>query len=1187
MTDTAGQPDPEPAAGQGPAAGQVPPADQAAPAGRGRLAQVIETRGGLAAPEAPFVIEHREALIYMLCEAAELEHGIMCQYLFAAFSLKQTEDEGLTPCELTAVTRWRKQISHVATQEMLHLTLVQNLLSAIGAAPHLSRPNLPHPTGHYPAGVQLALLPFGKAALQHFMYLERPEGYAIDDAEGFAAHGRAIPHMSERDIVPTGQDFATVGHLYRSIEAGFANLAAKYGERWLFVGPPRAQATQTYFSWPELVPVSDLASAQRAIDTILEQGEGPRGAWQTAHFGQFVEILDEYEQMAAANPGFDPVRPVLAANVRPCAPPVEVPLITERLTARVTDLFNVGYEILLQTFERFFAHTEETDAQLMVLADATISLMFQVIKPLGDLITTLPAGPDYPGQTAGPSFELFYESDYLMPHREAAWSLLTERLDQAAWLCDEIQAGPGTTVAAQLAPVADALTSIAGTLAAHLPAASPQARRAAAAMPPAEDDLQSAQARARELADAVRNATGDLADLFHAAYSAVTAAGSRPPRTDLVPRLVGSVLRPLSDVITRIPNGTRPTPVPDPRPSTAEGPNPPQPATAVAPQPVTGESQTQPTVAADPQHVAGESQPARSAATDDPQPVTGEAQAAEPAASADRPPVEAQSQSTSQAAETIWQAAQSATRLRTSLGKAGACPPELAEATAALQSLALDLVSAPEAANRLAWLRELQTGLPAAIQAATNGPYLVTNVPRVLDHLGEQLPLPPQLALCRCGGSSRKPFCDGSHSSNGFTDTKDPNRVPDQRDTYEGQQITIFDNRGMCQHSGFCTDRLAGVFRTRQEPFVAPSGGRMDEIIMAVRDCPSGALSFAVDGTEARSQADWGNAREPAIEITKDGPYRITGGIELTDADGKPMSRNAGASLEHYALCRCGQSQNKPYCSGMHWYVGFSDPQLSADPSVFEWAGGLPALTRMTRLLYEKHVPADPGLAAAFADMPPGHPEREAQRIGETFGGPPSDSQSESGLSGAARNSGGPPSGSQDSPRFTPQLSEEQRARWVTLAAQAATDAGLPADPAFRAALVSYLEWDSREAMAQAGAVPGQKPASRPSPRWDWTAAGPPDAAAAGDSEDTQPEDVPLPAADEAVSFDAHIKPLFREKDRQSMSFAFDLWSIDDVRTHAAGILERLRNGSMPCDGAWPENRIAVFQRWAESGQPN
>src|SRR5258708_15730028 len=110
---------------------------------RGRLAQMIATRGGQAPPEAPFVIEHREALIYMLCEAAELEHGIMCQYLYAAFSLKQSEAEGLTPGEAAAVNRWRKHISHIATQEMLHMSLVQNLLSPIRAAPHLSPPNYP------------------------------------------------------------------------------------------------------------------------------------------------------------------------------------------------------------------------------------------------------------------------------------------------------------------------------------------------------------------------------------------------------------------------------------------------------------------------------------------------------------------------------------------------------------------------------------------------------------------------------------------------------------------------------------------------------------------------------------------------------------------------------------------------------------------------------------------------------------------------------------------------------------------------------------------------------------------------------------------------------------------------------------------------------------------------------------
>src|SRR5262249_52214980 len=201
-------------------------------AGRGRLAEVIASRGGKAAPEAPFVIEHREALIYMLCEAAELEHGIMCQYLFAAFSLKQSEDEGLTDDVRGAVLRWRKVIAHVATEEMLHLALVQNLLSAIGAAPHLARPNLPAPARHYPAGVNLTLVPFGEPALRHFMFLERPEGMELKGAQGIDAPVHdAVPLMAEGDIVPQPQDFATVGHLYRSIEHGFDHLAEKFGER--------------------------------------------------------------------------------------------------------------------------------------------------------------------------------------------------------------------------------------------------------------------------------------------------------------------------------------------------------------------------------------------------------------------------------------------------------------------------------------------------------------------------------------------------------------------------------------------------------------------------------------------------------------------------------------------------------------------------------------------------------------------------------------------------------------------------------------------------------------------------------------------------------------------------------------------------------------------------------------------
>ena len=673
---------------------------------RGRLAEVIATRGGQAPPEAPFVIEHREALIYILCQAAELEHGIMTQYLFAVFSLKQSAAEGLSGGEAAAVQRWRGQIMHIAAQEMLHLALVQNLLSAIGAAPHLTRPNFPQPASHYPAGVHLALLPFGEQALRHFMFLERPEGMALHDAEGLAAFNRAAPLVQADDIVPRGQDFATVGHLYRSIEAGIAHLAGKYGEDWLFVGPPRAQASAKHFRWPELVTVTDAASAQRAIDEILEQGEGPRGAWQDAHFGQFVTILDEFEQLRQANRAFDPARPVIAANVRPSERDPGCLLVTDPAAKRVMDLFNVCYEILLLAFQRFFAHTEESDAQLAALADATVALMVGVVAPLGNLITTLPAGPEYPGRTAGPSFELFYESDYLLPHRDAAWILLAERIDEAAVFCES--AAPELT---ELAPVLEALHGIARSLTAHIPG-----RETVTPATPAAD-LGSLLAEASQLQGTARvTRSGDdpvaagIAEAFVKAYR-ILETSDRSVSSAVSPttaaRVVNSVLRPLAAAL-------------------------------------------------------------------------GPGEGGMPAAEAETAPAGP--------AEAAWDAALFATGLRARL--AAAAPPELLEATAALQQLACQLAPAGQRASRIAELAAVQAGLPAGIMVAENGPYLATNVPAVRSYLGEPLAVPPQLALCRCGQSAMKPFCDGTHARSGFSGEKDPGRVPDRRDSYPGEQVT-------------------------------------------------------------------------------------------------------------------------------------------------------------------------------------------------------------------------------------------------------------------------------------------------------------------------------------------------------------------------------------------------------------
>jgi CDGSH-type Zn-finger protein/truncated hemoglobin YjbI len=521
----------------------------------------------------------------------------------------------------------------------------------------------------------------------------------------------------------------------------------------------------------------------------------------------------------------------------------------------------------------------------------------------------------------------------------------------------------------------------------------------------------------------------------------------------------------------------------------------------------------------------------------------------------------------------LWELARDATSLRAKVD----APAELLEATAALQDLTLALADGESVrSDRVATLSGLQAALPAAIELLHNGPYLVTNPRRIEDWLGCPVATAPQMALCRCGQSSLKPLCDGTHAEVGFSDAKDQARVADRRDTYVGQQVTVLDNRGACQHSGLCSDRLATVFRADQEPFVAPSGGRMDEIIRAVRDCPSGALSYAVDGVEARAEVDQHGGRAPTIQITRDGPYRVVGGISLVDGDGQPVVRNQGMSKEHYALCRCGQSRNKPFCSGMHWYVEFHDPVPDPDvtPTMFEWAGGLPALTRMTRLFYEKLVPEDPLLAPLFATMSADHPQRVAKWLGEVFGGPSRYSDEYGGY-----------------PRMLSQhlgkgLTEDGRRRWVELLLRAAREAGLPNDAEFRSAFQAYIEWGSRLAVenSQAGATP---PAHMPMPRWDWnTAAGPPGGRVSALEPAAEPsaEPIELPGEDETVRFDPHIRRLFRERDRRSMSFAFDLGAHEDVSRHATEILERVRDGSMPCDGAWPAEWIEAFARWVKTG---
>jgi hypothetical protein len=311
------------------------------------------------------------------------------------------------------------------------------------------------------------LLRFGEAALQHFVYLERPEGMEGTDAEGFQPAGPPPAPMSPAEIVPRGQDFATVGHLYRSIERGFADLADKLGADRLFTGPAFQQADETTFGWPDLRPITGLAGANRAIERIVEQGEGARGDWANAHYGRFLAVLEEYRAMRDEDPGFEPAHPVVAAAVRGVEGIEPEVYISDPATGGCSDLFNAVYELLLQMIARYFAFGHETPGQRQVLAQAAVGLMFGAIKPLGLLLARLPVGPDHPGVTAGASFQLPYRASFLLPHRRSAWLRFAERLDELAGFADGLRLPAG---ADEVAAVAAALRRTAANLMAHVEA---------------------------------------------------------------------------------------------------------------------------------------------------------------------------------------------------------------------------------------------------------------------------------------------------------------------------------------------------------------------------------------------------------------------------------------------------------------------------------------------------------------------------------------------------------------------------------------------------------------------------------------------------------------------------------------------------------------------------------------------
>ncbi len=370
----------------------------------------------------------REQLVHELYEAAELEHTLMCTYLYAVFSLKDGEAEGLSKDEAVTVARWRGTILRVALEEMGHLTAVWNITAALGAAPRFGRGNFPLDPGALPAGVVVKLAPFNQDVLQHFIHLERPEGSS--EAEGFApvfafTRGMLVPRLT-----PMAIDYDTVGSFYAMLGANLRAFVDLHGESAAFCGDPSLQMSSQEAGLAGVDPVVCLKTALAAFAAIVQQGEGAPADAVGSHFQRFLAIRDELTALKALNPSFEPAHP---AAVNPVLrPPLRregrVWLENEAAAATV-NVANSAYALMMRLIAHAYLLRGPSPTKGLVM-DLARGLM-RAVTLWGERAARLPAGPSNPSCHAGMSFTALRDAAAIPPGTSAN-RLFLERLDEIA-----------------------------------------------------------------------------------------------------------------------------------------------------------------------------------------------------------------------------------------------------------------------------------------------------------------------------------------------------------------------------------------------------------------------------------------------------------------------------------------------------------------------------------------------------------------------------------------------------------------------------------------------------------------------------------------------------------------------------------------------------------------------------------
>lgn len=395
----------------------------------------------------------KEGLQALLRVACELEHQLMTMYLYTGFSLKQNqEEEGFSPKEgIRIVNKWQGQISQVAVQEMLHLTLANNLLVAIGGKPHFSRPNLPCNHSTYPSNFELNYWNFSQETMQWFVALEAfNENDLCSDCS--PDRQKIIQKFKIPPIEPSDHDHAeTLGVLYENVVRALLYLSKEDPEK-LFDNPGYQMNEEVVSSifdtysylgkkYSLVTDVVDLESAMIAINTIIVQGEGDVNQWNEFLYKalyKYPEIVEKLTAINAVNYHNNPKNPshetmfcnlladtviheniykVASRNVlnNPCTENSKSSssnLITNQYSASVVDLFNNNYQVMIAMLEAsFLLENDEIPYSTLQykkasFTQAAIRMMTANLRPLGCLITQLPADENVQESThnAGPNF---------------------------------------------------------------------------------------------------------------------------------------------------------------------------------------------------------------------------------------------------------------------------------------------------------------------------------------------------------------------------------------------------------------------------------------------------------------------------------------------------------------------------------------------------------------------------------------------------------------------------------------------------------------------------------------------------------------------------------------------------------------------------------------------------------------